>query len=156
MLATQRFGPLNEKQADYVIDISQAGVHLLALINGILDLAKVEAGKMELKMESVAVNGPIEEVVAAMGVMSESKSQSLNAILSSSGAITTDVVRFRQVLYNLLANALKYTPPHGKIEVISEWIATPDPNAGCRRGASVGRAHSRSRYGTRHSSRGPR
>jgi PAS domain S-box-containing protein len=129
LLATKRFGPLNEKQAEYIADISQAGDHLLSLINGILDLAKVEAGKMDLELEPVPLNDAIEGVVAGMRVVAESKSQALSTTLSAPGLVTTDLVRFRQILYNLLANAVKFTPAKGHIDVIAEWIAEPDAHA---------------------------
>jgi signal transduction histidine kinase len=64
-----------------------------------------------------------------MGAIAESKAQVLNIALPKAGIITTDLVRFRQVLYNLIANALKYTPPKGQVDVIAEWIAHPAADA---------------------------
>src|SRR5262249_47975268 len=113
MLSTQRFGPLNAKQADYLKDITESGEHLLALINDILDLAKVEAGRMEVAPDPFRVAGALRAVVSPLGRLAEAKGLSLTLQEGPDSVLRTDPARFRQILYNLLSNALKYTPARG-------------------------------------------
>src|SRR5262249_5962016 len=125
MLATQRFGPLTAKQGDYVKDITQAGEHLLALINDILDLSKVEAGKMEVRPESVPLPDAVEALLKTLRPLAEAKGVALGHEAAAPGALRTDPARFRQVLYNLLSNAIKFTPVGGSVTVVSEWVDRP-------------------------------
>jgi PAS domain S-box-containing protein len=125
MLATQRFGPLNSKQADYLADITGAGEHLLALINDILDLSKVESGKMEVQPDSFAVAAAVHNLASTLRPLAESRGVTLHLPQAEDGALQTDPARFRQVLYNLLSNAIKFTPAGGKVTVSWEWIGAP-------------------------------
>ncbi|MBV8544038.1 MAG: PAS domain-containing protein, partial [Acidobacteria bacterium] len=111
-------GPLNEKQKEYLADVGASGRHLLQLINDLLDLAKVEAGKMSLYPEPFRIVNVIEEVRAVMRPLAEQKS----IVISISVAPLLDVVvldqqKFKQVLYNLLSNAVKFTGPGGCVAV---------------------------------------
>lgn len=123
MLTIMRFGPLTHKQADYLSDITTAGEHLLELINGLLDLTKVEAGKMEIKPEAFRVNETIVLLLDSLRVMADSKQIGLHYQFAPEGRLRTDRARFRQILYNLLSNALKFTPAGGKVSVFVKWLA---------------------------------
>jgi PAS domain S-box-containing protein len=134
MLATRRFGPLNAKQADYVADVVQAGEHLLSLINDVLDLSRVEAGRMELRPEPFGLATTVEAVLATMRPLAEQKGVALRVEPPApDGEMTADPARFKQVLYNLLSNAVKFTPRGGAVTVACQWTGgRPDEAAGLR------------------------
>lgn len=123
MLLTQRFGPLNAKQVDYLQDITLAGEHLLALINDVLDLAKVEAGRMEVRAERFAPNDEVHAVLSTVRALAESRN--VRVVLRTgieTGTVHTDPARFRQILFNLLSNAIKFTPAGGSVTVTTDWV----------------------------------
>ena len=110
VLLEQIFGSLNEKQYQYVAYISSSGEHLLALINDILDLSKIEAGKEELNLETLQVEEVCQACVSL--VQERANSRGLELILEISPDVTTciaDSRRLKQILFNLLSNALKFT-----------------------------------------------
>jgi len=120
VLTEQYFGELNEKQAEYVKDILESGEHLLSLINDILDLAKVEAGKAELELSSVNMKELLESSLVMIKEKALKHSLSLEARLSSvldNLLIIADQRKLKQVMFNLLSNAAKFTPDHGRITV---------------------------------------
>ncbi|HEY6203189.1 MAG TPA: ATP-binding protein [Candidatus Limnocylindria bacterium] len=109
-------GPLTEKQSDYVHDITESGRHQLALINDILDLSKVEAGKMDFRPETFDVRSAVARVHTLVAPLAQEKRVGLVAEPGSSApSITHDPGRFRQILYNLLSNAVKFTPEGGRV-----------------------------------------
>lgn len=112
------FGPLNEKQTRYLGHIHSSGKHLLALISGLLDLAKVEAGKFELYPESFTVDTALAVAIADIRPMADQKRLTLT-LYAESGPITlsADPIRFKQIVYNLLSNAIKFTPEGGRVTV---------------------------------------
>jgi signal transduction histidine kinase len=118
VLQEQMFGELNERQIAYVKDVLEAGRHLLSLINDVLDLAKIEAGKMELELAEVAVPDVLR---AAVSMHSEHASRSGVALALDTEpdeiTITADERRVRQVVFNLVSNAVKFTPADGHIDV---------------------------------------
>ena len=118
LLKTRTFGPLNNKQARQVDNIHTSGKHLLALINDVLDLSRVEAGKMELRPESFDIRTSVEGVLNDIQAQAEKKNLELH-LRTTEGlpALTVDPVRFKQILYNLLSNALKFTPEGGHISL---------------------------------------
>jgi PAS domain S-box-containing protein len=124
MLSTKLFGPLKPKQAEYLADITQAGEHLLALINDILDLAKVEAGRMEVKAETFSFGDEVAGLLSTLRPLAAAKG--LNIVLEppASGNLETDPARFRQILYNLLSNAIKFTRAKGNVTVRCRWLLT--------------------------------
>lgn len=127
MLMTQRFGVLNEKQLDYLSDITQAGQHLLELINDILDFSKVEAGRIDLNHEPIPAVKTIESVLSTIQPLATKKNIALESHLPDiDNLLTVDVRRFKQVLYNLLSNAVKFTPTNGHISVRCNWVAEAD------------------------------
>ncbi|MBI1767308.1 MAG: PAS domain S-box protein [Bacteroidetes bacterium] len=120
-LIDKKVGPLNEKQTEYMGDILNSGTHLLRLINDVLDLAKVEAGKMELFMETFSVKDAIDEVCSVISSIAKKKNINLVVDISEEvREISTDKQKFKQVLYNLLSNAVKFTEEEGKVEIGAE------------------------------------
>jgi len=111
-------GDLNDEQLDFVNDIHGSGLHLLQMINDILDLSKVEAGRMELQYEIFPVHDAIEDVHTILKGLANKKHLELKTtILTEVGDIEADRVKFKQILYNLLSNAIKFTPENGHINV---------------------------------------
>ncbi|TMG37475.1 MAG: hypothetical protein E6H92_08125 [Chloroflexi bacterium] len=118
MLQREAFGPLQPKQHRYVDNILSSGRHLLTLINDVLDLSKVEAGKMELRLGRVAVRDLLRETATVMKGMADRKEISLDAEeTSESLCVTGDVIRLKQVIFNLLSNAIKFTPAGGSVRL---------------------------------------
>ncbi|MDN3514490.1 MAG: response regulator [Candidatus Brocadia sp.] len=109
-------GELNDEQTDFVNDIHSSGVHLLQMINDILDLSKIEAGKLELQYEVFLVPEAVEDVYTILkGLASKKHLELKTVILTDVKYIEADRVKFKQILYNLLSNAIKFTPENGKI-----------------------------------------
>ncbi|GGE80227.1 hypothetical protein GCM10011317_41790 [Niveispirillum cyanobacteriorum] len=116
-------GPMgNPKYAEYAEDIRGSGLHLLALINDILDLSKIEAGKMDLRLEVVDLPTLAAECVRLMRGRVEAASLDLRVVSSGEKApyLRADAMKIRQVLLNLINNAVKYTPSGGTITVAVE------------------------------------
>lgn len=110
VLQDQIAGPLNAEQTEYLGDIHNAGQLLLRLINDVLDLAKVEAGRLELFYENFPVAQTVREIVTIMRPAAEKKGLNIEARLPSGlGSISADQLRFKQIVFNLLANAVKFT-----------------------------------------------
>src|SRR5437867_1140007 len=122
LLADERYGPLNERQQRYVNHIHTGGKHLLSLISDILDLSKIEAGRMELAIESLRVETVFGEVLSAMRPLADKKSQEMSTSVEAGLAVRADSTRFKQVLMNLLGNAIKFTPDGGRIEVAARLV----------------------------------
>src|SRR5262249_29153794 len=103
-----RFG--TEKALEPLHRVNAAGTHLLSLINEILDLSKIEAGKLELNLESVILSGLIEGVIGPEGQLAKKKKNRLVVEAQQNfGALTADSMRLKQILLNLLSNACKFT-----------------------------------------------
>jgi len=122
LLADERYGPLNERQQRYVSHIHTGGKHLLSLISDILDLSKIEAGRMELGIESLRMETVFGEVLSAMQPLADKKSQEMTRSVEAGLAVRADSTRFKQVLMNLLGNAIKFTPSGGRIEVAARSV----------------------------------
>lgn len=128
VLSEQHFGPLNEKQAKYAKNILDSGEHLLELINDILDLSKIEAGKMELEITEVnlskllwgSLNLVREKTMERQIEFDIEIPESLTGV-----TVDADERRLRQVLFNLLANAAKFTSDGGSIRVVLEEVNVP-------------------------------
>lgn len=111
-------GTLNAEQKEYLGDIHSSGQHLLNMINSILDLSKIEAGKFELQNEEFSVEETIHEVLNTITECSHKKDICLRTyILEDIPSIRADKVKFKQIMYNLLSNAIKFTPENGKITI---------------------------------------
>jgi PAS domain S-box-containing protein len=122
LLADERYGPLNDRQQRYVSHIHSGGKHLLKLISDILDLSKIEAGRMELTREDVTVASAFTEVISALYPLAEKKSQALLQQVEPHIHVHADAMRFKQVLMNLAGNAIKFTPEGGRIELAARQV----------------------------------
>jgi signal transduction histidine kinase len=118
VLGERMFGELNEKQAEYVQDILSSGRHLLSLINDILDLSKVEAGRMELELSQFDLPAAVSSAVILVRERATRHGLALEASVDDRlGLFVGDERKIRQVLLNLLSNAVKFTPEGGRIAV---------------------------------------
>ena len=116
VLYDETFGPLNEKQKKYVNNVLTSGKHLLLLINQILDMAKVEAGKMKLALSSLPMKSLLNEIsLLVADMVSKKKIEMLLEIAEDLPDIEADELKVKEIIYNLLSNAVKFTPEGGKI-----------------------------------------
>jgi signal transduction histidine kinase len=117
LLAEELEGPLNEKQKRFAAYIHKDSLHLLELINDILDLSRIEAGRLDLRLDVFDMLEAVEEVMATIHPQALAKSLELDAAVPAQIALRADRVRFKEVLYNLLSNAVKFTHEGGRIKV---------------------------------------
>jgi signal transduction histidine kinase len=118
VLTDRMFGELNEKQEEYLKDIYASGTHLLSLINDILDLSKIEAGRMELELSDFDLPTALDNALMLVRERAGRRSIDLHTIIDHRlGEIEGDERKIRQVVLNLLSNAIKFTPEGGRIEV---------------------------------------
>jgi PAS domain S-box-containing protein len=117
LLAEELEGPLNEKQKRFLGHVHQDSQHLLALINDILDLSKIEAGQMELHPESFDAGLVISEAVNGIRPMASARGIAVESEVAGDTIVKADKVRFREILNNLLSNAVKFTPEGGNVRV---------------------------------------
>jgi signal transduction histidine kinase len=111
-------GPISAEQADFLSEILKSSEHLLALINDILDLAKVEAGKMEFYAEPVSIKKLTGEVTETFRAIAAGKKIVIRMdVATEIDQISTDPAKLKQILYNYLSNALKFTPEEGTVLV---------------------------------------
>jgi signal transduction histidine kinase len=136
-LRVRMFGPLNEKQEEYLDDILASAYHLLSLINDVLDLSKVEAGQLELEIEPFSLRDALESGVVM--VRERASDGGVRVELSADPEIDPvegDERRIRQVVFNLLANAVKFTPEGGAVDVSASrlngevWVSVSDTGPG--------------------------
>lgn len=126
LLQEQIFGSLNAKQQQYVIAINSSGEHLLQLINDLLDLSKIEAGKEDLDLELIQIEEICQNCLSLLQERATRKGLSLRLEVSS--GVTTcvaDIRRLKQILFNLLSNAVKFTDTGSvilKVEQVKGWI----------------------------------
>lgn len=130
------YGGLNPKQREYLTDINASGAHLLALINDILDLAKVEAGRVEMRAEPIDILSAIDSAIALLRQRAMRQRLAFRKEVDPGvGIWDADPRRFKQILVNLLSNAVKFTPPGGTITVragVGEalWVEVHDTGCG--------------------------
>src|SRR5262249_39444508 len=118
VLSERMFGDLNEKQEEYLQDIHASGQHLLSLINDILDLSKIEAGRMELELTDFHLPTAIDNALILIRERAGRRGIRLGSTLDKSlETIRADERKVKQVLLNLLSNAIKFTPEDGRIDV---------------------------------------
>jgi signal transduction histidine kinase len=121
------FGPLNAKQLEYVGDINGSGQHLLSLINDILDLAKIEAGRMELDVRRFDVASALENCRTLIRERAHRQGLTLDfEVAQGLGTWQADERKFKQIVLNLLTNAVKFTPAGGRVKVAAsnggDWL----------------------------------
>ena len=117
LLTEQLEGPLGEKQQRFVGHILQDARHLLELINEILDISKIESGRLELKRESFDFSQCVEEVLAGIRHQAAAKNITLENKNRFQSSLYADRLRVKEILYNLLSNAVKFTPEGGRVWV---------------------------------------
>src|SRR6266853_2086241 len=117
LLADERYGSLNDRQKRYVNNIHTGGQHLLKLISDILDLSKIEAGRMDLAIQEVPIESAVEDVLSTLKPLAEKKSQILSQSSQGHLIVRADITRLKQMLMNLAGNAIKFTPEGGRIEL---------------------------------------
>jgi signal transduction histidine kinase len=116
VLAERMFGEVNEKQADYLQDILSSGRHLLSLINDILDLAKVEAGRLELELGQFHLPTALDNALTLVrGRATRHGIRLTQSVDERLGDIVADERKVKQILLNLLSNAVKFTPEGGRV-----------------------------------------
>ncbi|MBI3636093.1 MAG: GAF domain-containing protein [Candidatus Rokubacteria bacterium] len=116
------FGEMNEKQTEYLQDILSSGKHLLSLINDILDLSKIEAGRMELDLSEFDLRQAIDDALMLMRERANRRGITIERLVDERlGEIRADQRKVKQVLLNLLSNAVKFTPEGGRIECGARW-----------------------------------
>jgi len=137
VLQEKMFGELTDKQDEYVGDILGSGRHLLSLINDILDLSKIEAGRMELDLADFPLGPAVDNALALVKERAQRHGVSLTSEIDSGiDQIHADERKFKQVLLNLLSNAVKFTPEGGSVRVRAKkngaWleVAVSDTGAG--------------------------
>ncbi len=124
ILRDELVGPINDDQKECVNDIHISGQHLLEMINDILDLSKIEAGKMFLQLEEFAIVDAVEEVNTIISSLALQKDIQLTLSCPQSAVIEADRVKIKQIFYNLLSNAVKFTPDGGKVTTNLEITPT--------------------------------
>jgi signal transduction histidine kinase len=163
-LSERMFGELNEKQAEYMTDIHTSGKHLLALINDILDLSKVEAGRMELDLVNFDLPTALQNSLTLVRERAQRHGITLSLEIDATvGLFTGDERKFKQIMLNLLSNAVKFTPEGGKVGVVARQsteaveisvfdtgvgIAPEDQEAVFEEFRQVGRDYTRKAEGT--------
>lgn len=127
LLHGQFFGKLNEKQLEYVNQIDNSGKHLLALINDLLDITKIDAGAMTLEPEVIDTENLIQSILSMMSIQFKKKNIPLSYYLEpAASSLVADMRKCKQIMFNLLSNALKFTPEGGHVDIkttrIGPWV----------------------------------
>ncbi len=121
-------GPVDEKRKRYTANIIVSSRRLLELVNDLLDLAKIEAGKVELRIDRVSVADTVEGLITLIRPQAEKKDIDLRVLLAPRlPLIETDPGKLQQVVFNFLANAVKFTPPRGRVSLRAELAPAESP-----------------------------
>ena len=118
---TGRFDDLNRKK--FLAQINASGLYLLALINDILDLSKVEAGQIVLRIENVVIADAVRSVLSTMEPLAMTKAIRLEADVAAAGRVSADAGKLKQMLLNLISNAVKFTPEGGRVTIGAQRLA---------------------------------
>jgi signal transduction histidine kinase len=125
VLIDKMFGELNAKQADYLKDIHESGKHLLSLINDILDLSKIEAGRMDLDLSTFHLPTALSNAMTLIRERAQRHDIKLGLDVDTRlGEFQADERKVKQILLNLLSNAVKFTPDGGRVDVIAKMDTT--------------------------------
>ncbi len=117
ILSAQIYGDLNTKQEEYVNDIKVSGTHLLGMINGILDMSKIEANAMKIVKSTFPISRALTEVCNILSPLAQKKNIQINAAMSYDFDVFADYQKIQQILYNLVSNAIKFSPENDEIEI---------------------------------------
>jgi PAS domain S-box-containing protein len=127
LLGDQTFGPLNEKQQRYVTNVHTSGQHLLQLVNDILDLAKVEAGRLVLEPETINLKALLHDMQRGLEPLAVAKRQTFTLeIPEELPTLIADRSKVKQILYNLLSNAIKFTKEAGRLGIRASSLPADD------------------------------
>lgn len=138
VLLERMFGELNPRQEEYVRDIRNSGHHLLDLINDILDLSKVEAGRMELDLGAVSLPDLLAEGIAMVRERADRHAISIDLdVAAEVGTVLADELRLKQVILNLLTNAVKFTPDQGSVTVTAHLVGDDAHVSVCDTGIGI-------------------
>ena len=122
LLSEETAGALNEKQKRFLTHIQRDAGHLLELINEVLDLSKIEAGRLELHLEKFPLAVAVAEVLTSIRPLAATKGITLDSDIDTQLALEADRLRFKEILYNLLSNAIKFTPSGGRVWIESSMV----------------------------------
>ena len=114
-------GPISAEQQEYLADVLASSKHLLQLVNEVLDLAKVESGKIEFVRQPVKIDPLLREVCDVLRILADENNISVGLDTGDVDTVLTDPARLRQVAYNYLSNAIKFAPTGGAVQVRACW-----------------------------------
>ncbi|MDH5184324.1 MAG: PAS domain S-box protein [Gammaproteobacteria bacterium] len=117
-------GHLNDEEMEYVAEIAKGGYHLLDLINEVLDLSRIESGRIQFNMESVSLNRLVQECVSLVSPLAAKQRIKIEIEGEDSARVQADTMRLKQAILNLLSNAIKYNRPQGRVQI--SWQAMDD------------------------------
>lgn len=119
ILGAQLYGNLNSKQEEYVNDIKVSATHLLGMINGILDMSKIEANAMKVVKSRFWISRAVDEVANIIAPLADKKEIKINKILEIDFEVFADYQKIQQILYNLVSNSIKFTPQKGQVDILA-------------------------------------
>lgn len=141
LLSEESAGPLTPKQRRYISRIQTGGQHLLNVVEQVLDYSKIEAGRLQLDRQEFTVLPMVEDVVAGIKQINAGKNINVTIDVAPGFIIHADPVRFRQILYNLLSNAFKFTPAGGRVAVTATALETTSEFAVTDSGPGIDPVH---------------
>ena len=119
ILGAQLYGNLNPKQEEYVNDIKVSATHLLGMINGILDMSKIEANAMKIVKSTFWISRAVDEVANILAPLADKKGVKIIKKMDADFEVFADYQKIQQILYNLVSNAIKFTPKDGQVDILS-------------------------------------
>jgi len=122
LLNNEIFGKLNTKQKEYVSDINIAGVHLLGMINDVLDISKIESQTIKLNISEIDANMLITEVINILNPLTQKKKIIFKCNIKENLSLQGDFVKLQQVLFNIIGNAIKFSPNDSEINILADNI----------------------------------
>lgn len=117
IMSTQLYGKLNDKQNEYVNDIKVSATHLLGMINEILDISKIEANAMKIVKSAFYISRAVDEVCNILSPLAQKKNVILKKEMTTDFEVFADYQKIQQILYNLISNAIKYSPENDTVEI---------------------------------------
>nr|MBA2370647.1 GAF domain-containing protein [Chloroflexota bacterium] len=136
VLSEKMFGEVNDKQLEYLLDNHSSGHHLLSLINDILDLSKIEAGRTDLELSEFSLRDALENGVTMVRERASRHAIGLTVAADGVERVTADERKVKQIVFNLLSNAVKFTPDRGHVRIEATrhdgevWVAVRDTGIG--------------------------
>lgn len=118
ILGAQLYGNLNPKQEEYINDIKVSATHLLGMINGILDMSKIEANAMKIVKSTFWISRAVDEVANILAPLADKKGVKIIKRMDVDFEVFADYQKIQQILYNLVSNAIKFTPEKGQVDIL--------------------------------------